>query len=163
MAKALSADFWASVKKDYEKGLSQAELRKKYNLSPSSLANKIKRSGWEITQSQKEAISAFSEASGKISAEFGKANETQKAEIINRINTIIDDCEIMASNRHLAKRFQARILDGFNDGMFESSKDIKAGTSALKDLEYIANPKPSVEVNQSQSQSNALIKIEFVE
>ena len=117
----------------------------------------------KITQSQKEAISAFSEASGKISAEFGKANETQKAEIINRINTIIDDSEIMASNRHLAKRFQARILDGFNDGMFESSKDIKAGTSALKDLEYIANPKPSVEVNQSQSQGNTLIKIEFVE
>ena len=41
MAKALSADFWASVKKDYEKGLSQAELRKKYNLSPSSLASSL--------------------------------------------------------------------------------------------------------------------------
>ncbi len=163
MAKALSADFWASVKKDYEKGLSQAELRKKYNISHSTLISKIKRNGWELSQEQNTAIKAFEVASATLDATYATANETQKAEIINRINTIIDDCEIMASNRHLAKRFQARILDGFNDGMFESSKDIKAGTSALKDLEYIANPKPSVEVNQSQSQSNTLIKIEFVE
>lgn len=163
MAKALSADFWASVKKDYEKGLSQAELRKKYNISHSTLISKIKRNGWELSQEQNTAIKAFEVASATLDATYATANETQKAEIINRINTIIDDCEIMASNRHLAKRFQARILDGFNDGMFESSKDIKAGTSALKDLEYIANPKPSVEVNQSQSQANTLIKIEFVE
>lgn len=163
MAKALSADFWASVKKDYEKGLSQAELRKKYNISHSTLISKIKRNGWELSQEQNTAIKAFEVASATLDATYATANETQKAEIINRINTIIDDCEIMASNRHLAKRFQARILDGFSDGMFESSKDIKAGTSALKDLEYIANPKPSVEVNQSQSQSNTLIKIEFVE
>ena len=163
MAKALSADFWASVKKDYEKGLSQAELRKKYNISHSTLISKIKRNGWELSQAQNTAIKAFEVASATLDATYATANETQKAEIINRINTIIDDCEIMASNRHLAKRFQARILDGFSDGMFESSKDIKAGTSALKDLEYIANPKPSVEVNQSQSQANTLIKIEFVE
>lgn len=163
MAKALSADFWASVKKDYEKGLSQAELRKKYNISHSTLISKIKRNGWELSQEQNTAIKSFEVASATLNATYATANETQKAEIINRINTIIDDCEIMASNRHLAKRFQARILDGFNDGMFESSKDIKAGTSALKDLEYIANPKPSVEVNQSQSQANTLIKIEFVE
>lgn len=163
MAKALSADFWASVKKDYEKGLSQAEIRKKYNISHSTLISKIKRNGWELSQEQNTAIKAFEVASATLDATYATANETQKAEIINRINTIIDDCEIMASNRHLAKRFQARILDGFNDGMFESSKDIKAGTSALKDLEYIANPKPSVEVNQSQSQGNTLIKIEFVE
>ena len=163
MAKALSADFWASVKKDYEKGLSQAELRKKYNISHSTLISKIKRNGWELSQEQNTAIKAFEVASATLDATYATANETQKAEIINRINTIIDDCEIMASNRHLAKRFQARILDGFSDGMFESSKDIKAGTSALKDLEYIANPKPSVEVNQSQSQANTLIKIEFVE
>ena len=163
MAKALSADFWASVKKDYEKGLSQAELRKKYNISHSTLISKIKRNGWELSQEQNTAIKSFEVDSATLDATYATANETQKAEIINRINTIIDDSEIMASNRHLAKRFQARILDGFSDGMFESSKDIKAGTSALKDLEYIANPKPSVEVNQSQSQANTLIKIEFVE
>ena len=154
---------WQDIRNDYERGMSQAELRKKYSLSPSTLATKIKRDGWELSQEQSTNIKAFGDSLAKISQNYSQATQSQKAEIINRINTIIDDCEIMASNRHLAKRFQARILDGFSDGMFESSKDIKAGTSALKDLEYIANPKPSVEVNQSQSQANTLIKIEFVE
>lgn len=47
MAKRLSKKFWEEVKKDFEAGMTQAELRKKYNLGAGTLGNKIKRDGWK--------------------------------------------------------------------------------------------------------------------
>ena len=58
---------WQDIRNDYERGMSQAELRKKYSLSPSTLATKIKRDGWELSQEQSTNIKAFSDSLAKIS------------------------------------------------------------------------------------------------
>jgi hypothetical protein len=41
-------EFWLQVRKDFDTGLTQAELRKKYAISKGALGNKIKRDNWNL-------------------------------------------------------------------------------------------------------------------
>ena len=47
------------------------------------------------------------------------------------------------NNRKILKAFQGKIIAGLKNGAYEKPKDIKAGTSALKDIEAIVNPQAS--------------------
>ena len=41
-------EFWLQVRKDFDAGLTQSELRKKYAISKGALGNKIKRDNWTL-------------------------------------------------------------------------------------------------------------------
>ena len=41
-------EFWLQVRKDFDAGLTQSELRKKYAISKGALGNKIKRDNWKF-------------------------------------------------------------------------------------------------------------------
>ena len=41
-------EFWLQVRKDFDAGLTQSELRKKYAISKGALGNKIKRDNWNF-------------------------------------------------------------------------------------------------------------------
>ena len=153
-----SPRFWNEVKEDFEAGMSQVDLRKKYGLSPSTLGTKIKRDGWRLSHDQTALLSEFKENSAKISESFRNANEMQRKEMVERVQTILEDNEIIQNNRKLLKAFQGKILNGLKDGMYEKPQDIKSGTSALKDIESIANPKPEAVVNNT-NQNIAGVKI----
>ena len=140
MAKQISKRQWEEIRADFERGLSQAEIRKKYNISPSTLGSKIAREGWRLSHEHISALSDFKEASAKISESFLNANETQKKELLDRTITILEDNELMINNRKILKAFQGKIIAGLKNGAYEKPSDIKAGTSALKDIEAIANP-----------------------
>lgn len=160
MGKAFSSHIWKEIKADFEKGMSQAEIRKKYNIAPSTLSSKIKRDGWVLSQEQSTALSSFMEASAKISKSFANANETQKKEIVERINTILEDNEIIQNNRKLAKAFQGKILNGLKNGLYDTPQNLKSGTGALKDLESIANPQNNkIEINNTNTQQNQINEI----
>lgn len=161
MAKPISKRQWEEIKKDFEYGMSQADLRKKYDLSPSTLGTKIKRDGWRLSHEQASIISEFKESSAKISESFHNANEIQRKEILERVQTILEDNEIIQNNRKLLKAFQGKILNGLKDGKYEKPSDIKAGTSALKDIENIANPKPDTVINNANLQNNSLTLEDF--
>ena len=44
------------------------------------------------------------------------------------------------NNRKILKAFQGKIIAGLKNGAYEIPNEIKAGTSALKDIEAIAIP-----------------------
>ena len=51
------------------------------------------------------------------------------------------------NNRKILKAFQSKIVAGLKNGAYEKANEIKAGTSALKDIEAIVNPKPENNIN----------------
>lgn len=155
MAKPLPPYVWDEIKADFEKGMSQAEIRKKYQISAGTLGSKIKRDGWVLSQEQQSALTEFKEASAKISESFRTANETQKKEIANQVSTALEDNEIIINNRKLLKAFQGKILSGLRSGYYDTPQNLKAGTSALRDIETIVNPQSGkIEVNNTNAQQN---------
>lgn len=162
MAKQKSKREWEEIRADFERGMSQAEIRKKYNLSPSTLGSKIKRDGWRLSHKQISALSDFKEASAKISESFTSATEMQKKELIERVETILEDNELIQNNRKILKAFQAKIIAGLKAGAYDRPQDIKAGTSAIKDIETIANPQASKQdINiQNTNAQQTITKIE---
>ncbi len=161
MAKQKSKREWDEIKIDFERGLSQAEIRKKYNISPSTLGSKIAREGWRLSHEHISALSDFKEASAKISESFLNANETQKKELLDRTITILEDNELMINNRKILKAFQGKIIAGLKNGAYEKPNEIKAGTSALKDIEAIANPqanKQEINIQNTNAQQTNIVK-----
>lgn len=160
MAKPLPSHIWHDIRTDFERGMSQADIRKKYDVGAGTLGNKIKREGWRLSHEQTSVITEFKEASVKISESFHTANETQKKEIIERVQTILEDNEIIHNNRKLAKAFQSLIGNGINSGLYETPQDIKTGTAAIKDLEAISNPQASkIEINNTNAQQGGFLAI----
>lgn len=162
MSKQRSKREWEEIRADFESGMSQAEIRKKYNLSPSTLGSKIKRDGWRLSHEHISALSAFKEASAKISESFSQANEMQKKEMVERVQTILEDNELIINNRKILKAFQGKIIAGLKNGAYEKPNEIKAGTSALKDIEAIVNPQANKqEINiQNTNAQQTITKIE---
>ena len=157
MAKALSKRFWNEVKADYEGGMSQAQLRKKYNLGAGTLGNKIKRDGWRLSHKQTTALSEFKDASVKISESFHEANEIQKKELIEQTKTILENNELIQNNRKILKDFQALIKNGIKEKkMYQTASDIRAGVGAIKDIESVANPRTNtnIEIKNSVQSTN---------
>lgn len=160
MAK-ISSHTWAEIKKDFENGMSQADIRKKYDIGAGTLGNKIKRNGWRLSQEQTAILSEFKEASVKISESFHNANEIQKKEMNERVVTILEDNELVQNNRKLLKAFQGLIGQGIKGNIYKTASDIKAGVSSVKDIEAIANPQANkIEVNNQNNQQN-IIEVEI--
>jgi hypothetical protein len=162
MAKQLPKYQWEEIRKDFEAGMTQAQLRKKYGLSPSTLASKIKRDGWRLSHEQSAAITQFKEASANISESFSHANDMQKKEMEERVRTILEDNELIRNNRKILKAFQGLIGKGIRENTYVTPQDIKAGVSAIKDIEAIANPQASKqEINiQNTNAQQTITKIE---
>lgn len=145
-------------------GMSQADIRQKYNVGAGALGNKIKRDGWRLSQPQTTALSEFKEASVKISESFHNANEIQKKEMVDRVQTILEDNYLIQNNRKIAKMFQEQMVDAVKNGEYSNPKSIKAGTSALRDIESIANPQPSkTEVNVQNNTVNTNTKWSLID
>lgn len=162
MAKQLPKYKWEEIRKDFESGMTQAQLRKKYGLSPSTLASKIKRDGWRLSHEQSSAIAQFKEASANISESFSQANDMQRKEMEERVRTILEDNELIRNNRKLLKAFQGLIGKSIRENVYVTPQDIKAGVSAIKDIEAVANPQASkAEVNiQNTNAQQTITKIE---
>lgn len=160
MAKPLPPYKWDEIRADYEAGMSQAELRKKHGIPAGTLGNKIKRDNWQLSQTQKVALDEFKKASGKVCESLSQANETQKKEMAQQISATLENLEIIANNRKLAKSFQALIARSISNRNYTTPSEIKQGTSALKDLETIANPQSSkIEINNTNAQQNQITEI----
>ena len=160
MAKPLPPYKWDEIKADYEAGMSQAELRKKYGIPAGTLGNKIKRDNWQLSQTQKVALDEFKKASGKVCESLSQANETQKKEMAQQINVTLENLEIIANNRKIAKAFQSLMVRGISEKRYATPTEIKQGTSALKDLEAIANPQSSkIEINNTNAQQTEVTEI----
>lgn len=68
MAKAKKKSYdWFQIRLDFDKGLTQAELRKKYDIPAGTLGSKIKRDGWVLSQEQTSTLDEFRAASAKLS------------------------------------------------------------------------------------------------
>ena len=160
MARQLPPYVWDEIKADFEAGMTQAELRKKYNISAGTLGSKIKRAGWVLSHEQKAALTEFQEASAKVCESFRNANETQKKEMIEQVNIALENNAIISNNRKIAKAFQSLMVRGISEKRYATPTEIKQGTSALKDLEMIANPQSSkIEITNTNAQQNQITEI----
>jgi hypothetical protein len=145
----ISTHTWNEIQKDFESGMSQADIRKKYDISPSTLGSKIKRDGWRLSQDQKAILSEFKEVSAKISESHSQANDLQKKEIEDEFKTILEDNELIQNNRKLLKMAQGIIIK--NKEKFDHS-NIRNLTGAVKDIESVANPQASkIEANSTNN------------
>ena len=142
MAKQKSKREWEEIRADFEKGISQADLRKKYDLSPSTLGTKIKRDGWRLSHEQHAVLSNFKEASAKISESFENATQMQKEELAIRIETILEDNKLIQNNRKLLVAVQSIIGQELRSNKINAS-NVKSITGAILDIEKVANPQAS--------------------
>ena len=164
MAKQKSKREWEEIRADFEKGMSQADLRKKYDLSPSTLGTKIKRDGWRLSHEQHAVLSNFKEASAKISESFENATQMQKEELAIRVETILEDNKLIQNNRKLLVAVQGIIGQEIRNNKVNAS-NIKSITGAILDIEKVANPqanKQEINIqNTNALQNNIPIQIEW--
>ena len=164
MARQKSKREWEEIRADFEKGMSQADLRKKYDLSPSTLGTKIKRDGWRLSHEQHAVLSNFKEASAKISESFENATQMQKEELAIRIETILEDNKLIQNNRKLLVAVQGIIGQEIRNNKVNAS-NIKSITGAILDIEKVANPqanKQEINIqNTNALQNNIPIQIEW--
>ena len=156
MAKQKSKREWEEIRADFEKGMSQADLRKKYDLSPSTLGTKIKRDGWRLSHEQHAVLSNFKEASAKISESFENATQMQKEELAIRVETILEDNKLIQNNRKLLAAVQGIIGQELRNNKVNVS-NIKSVTGAILDIERVANPqanKQEINIQNTNAQQN---------
>ena len=156
MAKQKSKREWEEIRADFEKGISQADLRKKYDLSPSTLGTKIKRDGWRLSHEQHAVLSNFKEASAKISESFENATQMQKEELAIRIETILEDNKLIQNNRKLLVAVQSIIGQELRSNKINAS-NVKSITGAILDIEKVANPQASkqeINIQNTNAQQN---------
>ena len=139
MAKQKSKREWEEIRADFEKGMSQADLRKKYDISPSTLGSKIVREGWRLSQEQHAILSEFKEASAKISESYENATQMQKEEFAMRVETILEDNKLIQNNRKLLVAVQGIIGQEIRNNKINAS-NVKSITGAILDIEKVANP-----------------------
>lgn len=133
----ISPSTWRSAQKDFESGMKQADICRKYNIKASALGNRIKRDGWRLSQEQKAILSDFRKDSVKISEAYTKANDIQKKEIESEFTTILEDNYLIQNNRKLLKMAQGILIK--NKDNFDHS-NIRNLTGAVRDIESVANP-----------------------
>ena len=143
---------WKAIETAYKKGLTIHEIVKSYKVAKKTLENKISEKKWIVTGELNSHVDEFKESLGKISQNI-KEDPRMHQVLEDRLDTIIEDNEIIGNNRKLAKAFQSLMGAGIRDKIYKTPQDIKAGASTLKDLESIANPQASkMEVNNTNTQ-----------
>lgn len=91
-------EFWLEVRKDFDSGLTQSELRKKYDLSKGALGNKIKRDNWNLQTVEelqnKIIIKTKEKPINKKEPKSKKDNQnvtTEKEEVKKEVNKILTE------------------------------------------------------------------------
>ena len=131
---------WDAIQKSYEDGFDINTLCDMYSIEKKTIQNRISSQKWEVMGSINNDINEFRDSLGKIANYVSQNDEIKNNEIILRVNTILEDNELVTNNRKILKAFQSKIVAGLKNGAYEKPNEIKAGTSAVKDIEAIVNP-----------------------
>ena len=148
---------WEAIQKSYEDGFDINKLYDMYSIEKKTIQNRISSEKWEVTGNINTDINEFKDSLGKIAGYISQNDEIKNNEIVLRVNTILEDNELITNNRRIAKAFQGKIIAGLKNGAYEKPNEIKAGTSALKDIEAIANPqanKQEINIQNTNAQQN---------
>lgn len=143
---------WEAIKEAYEKGLSAYEISKKFKAPTKHITDKARADKWQVLSDIKAEISEFIATSQKLAN--NSTNQLINDIIVERINTQIQDNELIANNRKLAKMLQGVIVNSRNE---ININNIKQVSGTLKDIESIANPRPDIAVTQN----NMSIEVEI--
>lgn len=130
---------WEAIRLAYEKGFSRKEIQDKFKLTSNTLGNKIRDNKWTVKGSVDNDIV---EIKGKLEETSLSYSQNKKVSEMyeDRVSTMIEDNEIISSNRKLVKSFLSLADKGIREGIYKTPQDIKIGMSTLKDSEAIANP-----------------------
>ena len=131
---------WDAIQKSYEDGFDINTLCDMYSIEKKTIQNRISSQKWEVMGSINNDINEFKDSLGKIANYVSQNDEIKNNKIILRVNTILEDNELVTNNRKILKAFQSKIVAGLKNGAYEKPNEIKAGTSAVKDIEAIVNP-----------------------
>ena len=149
---------WEAIQKSYEDGFDINKLCDMYNIEKKTIQNRISSQKWEVTGNINSDINEFKDSLGKIANYVSQNDEIKNNEIILRVNTILEDNELITNNRKILKAFQSKIVAGLKNGAYEKPNEIKAGTSALKDIEAIVNPQTNKqEINIQNTNANQTV------
>ena len=156
---------WNEIKSAYCDGIDINTIVKKYKVAKKTLANKISAEKWEIIGGLNTHINEFKESLERIS--HNTHNDPIKQEIaLSKIETILEDNELIGNNRKLLKAFQGLVGRGIKEGLYTKPQDIKAGVSTIRDIEAVSNPQASktdVTVNTQVNNTSNLSIEDFYE
>lgn len=131
---------WEEIENAYQMGVDVDTICKKYKVTKKTLQNRIYSKKLELKSGNlNEATAEFGQVLGKFSG-IAQTDKILEEIVTEKLNTIVEDNELIGNNRKLSKAFQGLIGQGMKSGMYKTASDIKAGVSAIKDIESIANP-----------------------
>lgn len=143
---------WEVIKEAYEKGFDKDEICNKFNIPKAILTNKINTDKWVIKFDVKSDIDEINATSSRIAQNYTQ-NPIISEMFETKISTLTADNKLIGNNRQLLTAFQGLISQGIRGETYKTASDIKAGVSAVKDIESIANPQNSkIEVNTQNNQ-----------
>jgi len=149
---------WNSIREAYEKGFSKDDIVRKFKIQKSILTNKINKEKWVVLCDVNSDIHELNAKSHQIAQNYTQ-NEKVSEMFIEKINTIIDDNELVSNNRKLLKAFQGIIGKGIREDKFSTPAEIKAGVSAIRDIESVASPIKSDIRVQNNIQNNQITEV----
>ena len=154
---------WEAIKIAYENGFTKQEIQDKFKVTNKTLTNKINGNKWAVKRSVISDIIDLKEKLEETSLNYSQ-NKKVREMYEDRVNTMIEDNEIITSNRKLAKAFQGLTAKGIKEGLYKTPQDIKTGMSTIKDSEAIANPirsNQNINVNtQNNIQNNTNLTLD---
>lgn len=148
---------WSMLQQAYENGISKDEICSKYKIPKNILTNKINKDRWIVKCDINSEINEFSAKLNAIT-QNSKDNKIMQEVIADKLNTQLQDNEIIKNNRDLALLLQKKIVDNKEE---INLKNIKTVSSTLRDLESIANPKPDIQIDNSKTEIKVL-QVEFI-
>jgi len=142
---------WDAIKEAYEGGLDIEDIIKKFRITKKILNNRIHLKEWIVKGYIEADIKGFSASLGTL-AQNGTKHPEIADMIVEKLNTTLQDNELISNNRKLAKLLQSVVIrekDNIN------LKNIKNVSGVLRDIEAIANPTVNnkVEINNSNQQA----------
>lgn len=121
---------WERIRAEYECGITQAELVRKYEVDKSLLSKKVRAEEWKISPQTNAAIKGFSEGYSTILQEVGK-NPIVADLIADEVNSF--DAEI------------ARGVSDLNRSLIRQAREIaNSGEANAGDLRSLASVSKSV-------------------
>ena len=143
---------WESIEKAYKQGAEVNDICKKYKVSKKTLQNKISEKKWQVKGTLNSQINEFREVTGRVLKEIGNNPETEDINT-EKVLTILEDNALMTNNRKLLKAIQGIIGSEIRNNKINAS-NVKAITGAIRDIEYVANPKPETLIQNTNAQQN---------
>ncbi len=152
MARPVSYD-WNKIKTAFEGGITKAEICEEYGIKMNTLNIQIKRGNWCVNHLITNSLAAVKD--GFLGLETALITSPALEPLISdKLTTILEDNFLIGGNRKLLKSFQSLIKEGIKNGIYDNPASIKAGVSAIRDIEAVANPqsaKTSVNVQNNIS------------